>query len=189
VSYLIYSLFLKLSKQQRWGYYAGSGVGAWSAIETASLAAGLQLSLSGTSPANIAIPAMAGIHALIGIGEALITLGAITFFMSTRPDLLTSPSQAVRGRSRLWIVGLALSVILAILSPLATVHPDGLEWVAEQKGFIKLAQPSVFQLIPDYIVPGINNTTLATIIAGLVGILIIIGVFLILNRFRHKTNK
>lgn len=189
VSFLVYSILLKISKGNRWGYYAGAVIGAWSAIEAAALAAGLQLALSGTSPANIAIPAMAGIHALIGLGEALITLGAITFIMSTRPDLLTSSSQAVRGRSSLWIVGLALAVILAFLSPLASTHPDGLERVAEQQGFIKLAQPSVFQLIPDYIVPGINNTTLATIIAGLVGILILIGVSLILYHLRHKTHK
>ena len=189
ISFLVYSLFLKISRGNRWGYYAGAMIGAWSAIEAASLAAGLQLALSGTSPANIAIPAMAGIHALIGIGEALITLGAITFLMSARPDLLPSSSQKVSHRSSLWIIGLALAVLLTILSPLASTHPDGLERVAEQQGFIKLAQPDVFQLIPDYIVPGINNTTLATIIAGMVGVLIIIGVSLILYYLRHKTHK
>ena len=57
----------------------GGFLAAWLAIEIAALAAALELAISGTSPANIAIPAMAGIHALIGIGEALITVGVLAF--------------------------------------------------------------------------------------------------------------
>ncbi|MEZ4622526.1 MAG: hypothetical protein R2867_44465 [Caldilineaceae bacterium] len=32
-------------------------------------ATAIQLALSGTTPLNIALPAMAGVHALIGIGK------------------------------------------------------------------------------------------------------------------------
>jgi len=188
VTTLIYSFFTKISRGNRWGHLTGATVAAWLSIEVASLAAGLQLALSGTSPANIAIPAMAVIHAIIGVGEALITLGAITFILSTRPDLMTSQN-GVRFRSRFWIVGLLLAFILVVLSPLVSTHPDGLEWVAEQQGFINLARPVSFRLIPDYILPGVDNTTLATILAGLAGTLIIISVFLILNRIHPKTGK
>jgi cobalt/nickel transport system permease protein len=189
VSFLVFSIFLKISKGNRWGIYAGTVAGAWTSIEAASLAAGLQLSLSGTSPANIAIPAMAGIHALIGIGEALISLGAITFILSARPDLLTSVSPKGRDRSGLWLAGMILAVLLVILSPIASTHPDGLEWLAEQQGFLKLAQPSLYQLIPDYILPGINNKLLASIIAGLIGIFTISSVTLILYLLRRNKGK
>ena len=48
-------------------------------VEVSALGTALELALSGTSPANIAIPAMAGIHALIGIGEGLITVWCVGF--------------------------------------------------------------------------------------------------------------
>ena len=34
---------------------------------------------------------------------------------------------------------LVIAAILAIASPLASSHPDGLEWVAEQNGFLSAA--------------------------------------------------
>jgi ABC-type Co2+ transport system permease subunit len=33
---------------------------------------------------------MAGIHAIIGVGEAIITTAAISLILKTRPDLVTS---------------------------------------------------------------------------------------------------
>jgi cobalt/nickel transport system permease protein len=46
------------------------------------------LAISGISPLRIVLPAMAGIHALIGIGEALITVAVISFVQKVRPDLI-----------------------------------------------------------------------------------------------------
>jgi cobalt/nickel transport system permease protein len=36
----------------------------------------------------VALPAMLGVHALIGIGEGLITAAAVALVQSSRPDLL-----------------------------------------------------------------------------------------------------
>jgi cobalt/nickel transport system permease protein len=47
----------------------------------------LQLGASGVVPLEIALPAMVGVHALIGIGEALITVAALAFIGVTRADL------------------------------------------------------------------------------------------------------
>ena len=74
------------------------------------------------------------------------------------------------------IIGLFVALILAIfVSPFASSWPDGLEKVAEDKGFIHLSetQPIIPSPIPDYAWPGINNERLATSIAGLVGTVII----------------
>jgi hypothetical protein len=49
-----------------------------------------------------------------------------------------------------------------LLSPLASSHPDGLEWVAGQHGFIEVAREAVYNIIPDYTMPGIVNPALAT---------------------------
>jgi cobalt/nickel transport system permease protein len=47
----------------------------------------LELGLSGTTDLRLALTAMLSIHALIGIGEALITMAALAFIGATRPDL------------------------------------------------------------------------------------------------------
>ncbi len=61
---------------------------AWVSVEAAAILTSVQLALSDTSPLDVALPAMAGVHALIGIGEGLITAAALGFIMSTRADLL-----------------------------------------------------------------------------------------------------
>ena len=65
------------------GFAAG-----WVSVFLASIACALELAVSGTSPLVIALPAMAGVHALIGIGEGLITSAALSFVMAARRDLL-----------------------------------------------------------------------------------------------------
>ncbi len=75
-----------------------------------------------------------------------------------------------------WHIGFALALFLAILSPLASPAPDGLEKVAEDKGFIGRAREAVFELIPDYMFPGIGNEAVATIIAGVVGTIILFAI-------------
>jgi cobalt/nickel transport system permease protein len=54
----------------------------------AALLTALQLVISDTSALNVVVPAMLGVHALIGIGEGLISVGAVALVLSARPDLL-----------------------------------------------------------------------------------------------------
>jgi cobalt/nickel transport system permease protein len=176
VAYMTYQTVQKLSGGRKWGIFVGGFLAAWLSIMIASLAAALELAISGTSPANIAVPAMASIHALIGIGEGLITVGALALIYAARPDLLKAGQERVTGGKIVWVVGLLLALALAVLSPLASSHPDGLEWVAEQKGFLDTAQSSLYEIIPDYVFPGVSNQALATIIAGIIGTLIVFGV-------------
>ena len=75
-----------------------------------------------------------------------------------------------------WHIGLALALSVAILSPLASSAPDGLERVAENHGFIETAKGGPYNLIADYLFPGIHNEAVATILAGLVGTAIIFGI-------------
>jgi cobalt/nickel transport system permease protein len=150
------------------------------------LGTAFELALSGTAPANIAIPAMGGIHALIGIGEGLITIGALAFISASRHDLLkANEATPIRG-NLVWVAGLVLAVLLAIASPMASSHPDGLEWVAEQKGFLSSTQSPLYKIIPDYLFPGVSNTTLATILAGIIGVLIVFVVALAVAMMRRR---
>jgi cobalt/nickel transport system permease protein len=175
VAYMAYNTLRRLTGERRWGLFASGFIAAWLSIEVAALGVGLQLALSNTSPANIAIPTMAGIHALIGIGEGLITVGALAFIVSTRPDLLKSGEGRVAGGKLVWVAGLLLALLLAVASPLASANPDGLEWVAEQQNFLDRAEGPLFNLLPDYVLPGVSNEALATILAGILGTLIVFG--------------
>lgn len=189
VAFFTYRTVMRLARGQKWGVFAGGFLAGWASIFIASLAVALQLAISGTSPANLAIPAMGGIHALIGLGEGLISVGALAFLYAARRDLVVEGSAGVGGGKAVWIGGLVIAVVLVVLAPLASAYPDGLEWVAEQKGFLGQAQPASFNLIPDYVVPGVSNSALATILAGALGLLLVLAVVLGLaySRRRHAT--
>jgi len=176
VSYFVYTSIQKLARGKSWGIFVGGAAAAWLSIVIASLACALELALSGTSPANISVPAMGGIHMIIGIGEGLITVGALTFLYAARRDLFRIGEAAPRGSKAIWVGGLVIASLLAVLSPLASAHPDGLEWVAEQNGFLEAAHAPLYNILPDYVFPGISNGALATIIAGLLGVLLVFGV-------------
>ena len=68
-----------------------AGIGAWLAVMAGATATSFELAISGTVPLGTVLPAMLGTHALIGAGEAIITVAAVSAVLSTRPDL-------VRGR-------------------------------------------------------------------------------------------
>jgi cobalt/nickel transport system permease protein len=68
-----------------------SAAGAWLAVMAGATATSLELAASGTVPLGTVLPAMLGTHALIGVGEAIVTAAAVSAVLSTRPDL-------VRGR-------------------------------------------------------------------------------------------
>jgi cobalt/nickel transport system permease protein len=188
VSYFVNRTILRLSGGRRWGIFLGGFLAAWLSIVIASFAVALELAISGTSPANITVPAMGGIHALIGIGEGLITVGALSFLAAVRRDLLRGEQAALQGGRVIWIGGLVIAVLLAVFSPLASAHPDGLEWVAGQKGFLDPALKPLYELVPDYVFPGITNETFATILAGIVGALLVFGLALAVALLRRKKN-
>lgn len=74
--------------------------------------------------------------------------------------------------------GLLLAVGVAlILSPFASQSPDGLERVAEDKGFIDLGEgaPLVEAPLPDYSLPGAGDGWLSTSAAGVAGTLLTFG--------------
>ena len=79
-------------------------------------------------------------------------------------------------KSKWWLIALLICLAVACLAPLASSSPDGLERVAEDKGFIDLGEEAPYQVIADYVFPGIENETVATILAGIIGTLILFGV-------------
>ena len=166
-----YGLYKPVANRSRNAKLTTAGVAAWLSVMAAALATSLLLGFSGTSSFRIVVPAMLGVHAIIGIGEALVTVAALAFIMQVRPSLLQESGKA-GGKG--WIVGGVIVVLLVLLiSPFASSFPDGLEWVAAEQGFLDTALEAPIQLLPGYTIPLLGDTAVSTIIAGLAGAAIV----------------
>lgn len=168
---------------------AVAGIAAWTATMAAALVTALQLWLSATTRLEIVFPALMGVHTLIGIGEALITVAAIAFIERTRPDLLTEEKSTSSG-GRGWVAaGLVMTILAVLISPFASTDPDGLERVAEEIGFMSAGRDAPFQILPDYTIPGLGETGLSTVAAGAVGALVVFGVLILIGRNMRRTDR
>lgn len=65
------------------------GATSWLAVMVGAFATSVELAISDTIPLGTVLPAMLGTHALIGIGEAVITVAAVSAVLVSRPDLIT----------------------------------------------------------------------------------------------------
>jgi cobalt/nickel transport system permease protein len=176
VGYAAFSAIKRLIGDERLGTLLGGFLAAWLSVVVSALATAIQLALSGTSAFNVAVPAMLGVHLFIGIGEGLITAGALAFVLSTQAELLTTAASITSSSRVWWVVGLLVALILALLAPLASSSPDGLERVAEDQGFLNAAEEPPYEIIADYLFPGVENEDAATILAGIVGTVLVFGV-------------
>lgn len=129
---------------------------------------------------------------MIGVGEGLLTAFALGFIMATRRDLITG-DEAPGQRSASWVlVGVVLALVLTLLSPFASPYADGLERVAQILGapanvdikpvgiavpetaqFTGQAKSPLYKILPGYTIPFIQNTSLSTIFAGMIGVLVV----------------
>jgi len=183
IGFGLYRSVLNANKTTR---LAVAGIAAWLSTMASALITALQLWLSGTSQLQVVIPAMLGVHALIGIGEAIITVAALSFILQARPDLLDSQSVAEKG-GRGWIyAGVVISILAVLVSPFASGNPDGLERIAEDMGFLERGLDAPYQLLPDYTVPFLGETALSTVVAGVVGALVVLGIVLLIGSLLKK---
>ena len=183
IGFGLYRSVLNANKTTR---LAVAGIAAWLSTMASALLTALQLWLSGTSLLQVVIPAMLGVHALIGIGEAIITVAALSFILQARPDLLDSQSVAEKGGKGWIYAGVIISILAVLISPMASGDPDGLERVAENIGFIDRGLDAPYQLLPDYTVPFLGETALSTVVAGIVGALVVLGIMFLIGSLLKK---
>jgi cobalt/nickel transport system permease protein len=79
---------MKVLPHTRPAFIGVVGVVSWLAVMVGATATSLELALSNTIPLGTSLPAMLGVHALIGIGEAMITAAAVSAVLVSRPDLV-----------------------------------------------------------------------------------------------------
>jgi cobalt/nickel transport system permease protein len=181
-----FGLYRLVAGQKRALRLTMAWIGAWIATMAAALMTSLQLWLSGTTRLEIVLPAMLGVHALIGLGEALITVAALAYIEQTRPDLIR-PEKTIQEGGRGWVAGGILLALAAVLiSPLASGNPDGLERVAENLGFLGSGVDAPYRVLPDYTIPFLGDTPLSTILAGVVGALVVLGLSILVGRSLRK---
>jgi cobalt/nickel transport system permease protein len=88
VGYGVYRLTVRLMGDTKRSMFIGGFLGAWGGVFLAATACSIELWASGTAPISIAFPAMAGWHAIIGIGEGLITTTVLGLVTVARRDLI-----------------------------------------------------------------------------------------------------
>ena len=168
------------------GRVLAASFAAWCSTVIAAVACAGELAVSGTVGWAAALPAMAGIHMLIGVGEGLITALVLTAIARARPELLQqdAPNETGWSIGAAVVYGMLVALSLALFaSPLASRWPDGLDRTAEVLGFAgKAVAPVVPAPLPDYQAPGVHWSTLATSIAGAVGTLLVFALSWLLAR-------
>ena len=90
---------------------------------------------------------------------------------------------------RFFAVALVVSLLLAgVASYYASSHPDGLEYVAEQTGFIDSAEDSATADSPlaDYQTTGVDDRRVSGGLAGVIGVVVMLvlstGLFWVVRR-------
>jgi cobalt/nickel transport system permease protein len=139
---------------------------SWLSVVLASFACSIEVALSGAVEFSKVVPAMLSVHALIGIGEAVLTVGVVS--------LVSKIAEAWSAREKaVTLASFAIAIIAAMLSPFASGFPDGLEWVAGKLAFSEFHGFELPALFPDYQATFVSNASFSTILAGLIGIGII----------------
>ena len=150
----------------------GAFVAAWLAAVVSAASVAVMVWVSGGAPFGLVVGSMGFWHSLIGLGEGFITAGLVTYLTATRPALLSGAAE--RAKAGWAAAGLAAMALLAAgVSFLASSHPDGLESVAADLGFVADSGPAFGgSPFPAYVVPGVSNEALAGVLAGVVGVVL-----------------
>ncbi|MGP2442342.1 energy-coupling factor ABC transporter permease [Streptomyces sp. JW3] len=200
VAYAVFRGLVKVLPRTRRSVTVASFLAALLSVPAAAVAFTLIYWVGGTTDVSIGkvATAMIGVHVLIGIGEAVITALTVGAVIAVRPDLVygargltqqlklrvggelvdapaagPAPVAARRSHRKVWLTGLALSVVLAgFVSFYASASPDGLEKVAADKGIDAKAEEHAAADSPlaDYGVKDITDARLSGGLAGVIGV-------------------
>ncbi|MEV6538723.1 energy-coupling factor ABC transporter permease [Streptomyces sp. NPDC051665] len=200
VAYAVFRGLVKVLPRTRRSITAASFTAALLSVPAAALVFTLLYALGGTTDVSLGkvATAMIGVHVLIGVGEAAITALTVGAVIAVRPDLVhgargleqrlklrvngelvdaptqLEPVAAPRtSRRRLWIGGLATSLLLAgFVSFYASSNPDGLEKVAADQGIDRQTKEhaSADSPLADYGVRDVDDARLSGGLAGVIGV-------------------
>lgn len=163
----------------------GAVLGAFVATLAAAVLTGVWLGLSGLYPIGAIVQVMLVTHVAIGVLEAALTGAILVTVLRWRPDLVrglntgrhvSHPVAALTG-----LFGVAVA-IAAFVAPFASNLPDGLEHVSARLGIAGLARTGWTAPLPDYMLPFMSSSRLASAIAGTIGTLAVAAVAWVVSR-------
>lgn len=188
--FAVFQLVVRILGHGRRSTLIAGAVGAWLSVVVGSVACAVELAISGTTPIGIALPAMVGVHIVIGLGEAVVTVGALSFVYAARRDLLEQGASAPgKVSAAVWLAGLAIALVVAGFSFAASPDPDGLERVAADIGFLSKASAPLFNIFPDYTLPFVSDPVISGILAVMAGTMVVFGtVFLVAGLQRRRVD-
>jgi cobalt/nickel transport system permease protein len=167
LGYLVFKGLRAILPKNKRGMFASAAIAAWLSIVASAASCAVMLAASGRYPLELALPAMTGVHALIGVGEGAITAAALALVTAARPDLVHAlrrsggngaEKPAVAGAWGFAAVGLGAAIVLAaVLSPFASGDPDGLEKKAMEESSRQVAEAAKAELVR----PGIARVAIS----------------------------
>jgi cobalt/nickel transport system permease protein len=184
--YAVFALLRKVMPANGGGIVAASGLAGLVSVVFSAMSFSIMWLFGASAPVpfDTVFGAMVGVHLLIGIGEGIITALAVGAVLAARPDLVHGArdlkrAQQVDRPALSWrtfsIAGLFVALMVAtVVSQFAVDNPDGLEFVAEEEGFIDSGEDHAFGsfVFADYATAGVENETLSLAVAGTAGTLV-----------------
>lgn len=201
--YAVFRLLRRWLPDTTGGVVGATGVAAWASVVMSAIGFSIEWLFGASAPISfdVVFMAMVGVHALIGIGEGVISALAVGAVLGSRPDLVYGAVDLGRAQladnrveSRTFVFGgvLIALVLAAVVSQFAVDNPDGLERVAEDTGFIEVAGDHALGnlIFADYATAGISNEPVSLAVAGIVGTIVTLavaaGIFLAVRENRTR---
>jgi len=178
VGYGVYRLVRRVAGSGLRGTLLAAGFAAWCSTVAAAIACAGELAVSGTVAWRVALPAMAGAHMVLGLGEALVTALIVAAVARSRPELLHEPALADGWRRSAGVAAYGFLVALGMVvfvAPVASRAPDVLQRVAAELGLTPRA-PALAAPFAAYGVPGVRAGAAATALAGAIGVVVAFAV-------------
>lgn len=191
--HLTYRIFIRLFGAKDSVRATAAFLGGWLGLTLAGAAAGLEIGYSSSFPYGVAVtmPVMVGWHAALAVFEGMITALTILYLIHKAPQLVSSETGKIetrRGFSLTSRKALLAILILILISPIFGViladmvgYHEPLDIAAEVLNLAELTETINWTPLLDYAVPGMP-AELGYVIAGLLGIAIILGIYLTLTR-------
>jgi cobalt/nickel transport system permease protein len=166
-------------------------VASWASVVASSIGFVAEYALGGRGGIDLGtvFGAMVGVHALIGIGEGLISVAVVGAVWAVRPDLVAGARRAgypegsfeAPGKGAIGgfvAGGIALAIALVVfVAPLASGDPDGLERVAIDSGIAQDAEDhAIGGPLADYSIEGLGSESLSTAASGTIGLIVTFAV-------------
>ena len=195
--YVVYSTVRRaIGRAMRGGAVVGAVAASWLSVMAASSLFCLELRLSrlpGEYDYGRIFALMVTVHAVIGVGEALITGSVLSFVLRQRPDLIFEPQArgVISGAGRFVLAGSVCALaVAAFLAPFASEYDDGLVAVSKATNFDDLDRGPKVLLLDEYSVPlpvgGWENAAVwqkvSVSLAGLFGTGAVLVIALVLTR-------